>query len=56
MNFVKRIKSKFTKKKTLRSPEIGIEIVRISHKVSSTSTKTQYIKVGGKFYLIRELG
>lgn len=43
-------------KKNYRNPEESSELVRISHKISSTTSKPQLIKIGEKYYRVRELG
>lgn len=42
--------------KSIRKPEEGSELVRISHKISSTTSEPQLIKLGAKYYRVRELG
>jgi hypothetical protein len=39
-----------------RSPEMGGGLVQISHKISSTSSKPQIIKIGDKYFRVKELG
>ncbi|WP_428223967.1 hypothetical protein [Flavobacterium sp.] len=47
---------KFYKPNAHRSPEIGSGLVRIAHKISSASGQTQLIKIGEKYFKVRELG
>lgn len=42
--------------KIYRSQELSIELVKISHKISSTTSKPQLIKIGEKYFRVRELG
>lgn len=44
------------KKEVYRNPEIGSGLVRIAHKISSVTSKTQVVKIGEKYYRVRELG
>lgn len=39
-----------------RTPEIGSGLVRIAHKISSVSSEPQVIKIGEKYFRVRELG
>lgn len=56
LKWLKRLFSKQPKQITYRSTEIGSELVRISHKITSTSSKPQLIKIGDKYFNVRELG
>lgn len=56
MNKVKILTIKTSKKEGYRSPEIGSGLVRISHKISSVSSKTQLVKIGEKYFRVKELG
>lgn len=40
----------------MNSAELGSALVRISHKINSRTSKGQLVKVGDKYYRIRELG
>ncbi|OXE99831.1 hypothetical protein B0A63_11050 [Flavobacterium johnsoniae UW101] len=42
--------------KAHRTPEIGSGLVRIAHKISSVSSEPQVIKIGEKYFRVRELG
>lgn len=42
--------------KTVLSPEAGSAFVRVAHKISSNKTKSQVIKINGKFFRVKELG
>ena len=39
-----------------RTPELGSALVRIAHKLSSSTSKVQVVKLGDKYYRIKELG
>lgn len=56
MSKVKEITVKVTKKEVYRNPEIGSGLVRIAHKISSVSSQTQLVKIGEKYFRVRELG
>lgn len=56
MSKVKEITVKATKKEVYRNPEIGSGLVRIAHKISSVSSQTQLVKIGEKYFRVRELG
>jgi hypothetical protein len=56
MSKVKEITVKPTKKEVYRNPEIGSGLVRIAHKISSVSSQTQLVKIGEKYFRVRELG
>lgn len=56
MNKVKEITEKTAKKEVYRNPEIGSGLVRIAHKISSVSSQTQVVKIGDKYFRVRELG
>lgn len=43
-------------KETLRDIKTSSELVRISHKISSTTSEPQLIKIGDKYYRVKELG
>ena len=47
---------KAAKKETYRDPEIGSGLVRIAHKISSVSSQIQLVKIGEKYFRVRELG
>lgn len=38
------------------TPEIGSALVRVAHKLSSNSSQGQVVKLGEKYYRIKELG
>lgn len=48
--------NKTAKKQTYRNPEVGSGLVRIAHKISSVTSKPQLVKIGDKYYRVRELG
>lgn len=56
MSIVKEITAKATKKEVYRNPEIGSGLVRIAHKISSVSSQTQLVKIGERYFRVRELG
>ncbi len=56
MSKINEPKEKSTKLISFRSPEVGSGLVRIAHKISSTSGQTQLIKIGEKYFRVRELG
>ena len=56
MSKVKEITLKATKKEVYRNPEIGSGLVRIAHKIVSTSSQTQLVKIGERYFKVRELG
>ena len=56
MSKVKEITIKVTKQEVYRTPEIGSGLVRIAHKISSVSSQTQLVKIGEKYFRVRELG
>lgn len=56
MSKVKEITAKATKKEVYRNPEIGSGLVRIAHKIVSTSSQTQLVKIGERYFKVRELG
>lgn len=56
MSKVKEITVKATKKEVYRNPEIGSGLVRIAHKISSVSSQTQLVKIGERYFRVRELG
>ena len=49
---------KTEKKKNLkhRSSEISSGLVRISHLIKSNTDETQIVKIGNKYFKVRELG
>jgi hypothetical protein len=57
-----KMKTKFnTKEKTssharMNSPEVGSALVRIAHKLSSKSSEGQVVKLGEKYFRVKELG
>lgn len=56
MSKAKQIIVKATKKEVYRNPEIGSGLVRIAHKISSVSSQTQLVKIGERYFRVRELG
>lgn len=56
MEKLKELKEKAPKQVVYRSAEISSGLVRIAHKISSTSGQTQMIKIGEKYFRVRELG
>lgn len=53
VDFINRF---FTKKTSNMDPEFGVELVVLSHKIKSTTSKPQLIKIKDKYYRVRELG
>lgn len=41
---------------TTKSPELRSALVRVAHKLSSDNSKTQVVKIGDKYFRIKELG
>jgi len=39
-----------------RSPEVGSSLVRLSNKINSASSSPQLIKIGKRYFRVRELG
>lgn len=39
-----------------RTAEVSSGLVRIAHKISSTSNRSQAVKIGDKYFRVRELG
>ena len=56
MSKVKQLPEIITKKEVYRNPEIGSGLVRIAHKISSVSSQAQLVKIGDKYFKVRELG
>lgn len=56
MDKLKVLKEKAPKHAAYRSAAISSGLVRIAHKISSTSGQTQMIKIGEKYFRVRELG
>ncbi|SHI40972.1 hypothetical protein [Flavobacterium terrae] len=56
MSLIKFFSSKTDKALSHRSPEIGSGLVRIAHKISSATGESQLIKIGEKYFRVRELG
>jgi len=56
MSKVKQIIVKAPQKEVYRNPEIGSGLVRIAHKISSVSSETQLVKIGERYFRVRELG
>lgn len=56
MSKTKQITEKTFKKEVYRNPEIGSGLVRIAHKISSVSSQTQLVKIGERYFKVRELG
>ncbi|WGH74440.1 hypothetical protein P8625_10010 [Tenacibaculum tangerinum] len=56
--FNKKTENSDKHKKTLRvdSPEVGSAIVRIAHKLSASNSKGQVVKIGDKYFRMKELG
>jgi len=40
----------------INTPEMGSALVRIAHKLSSSKSEGQIVKLGDKYYRIKELG
>ncbi|QFZ54273.1 hypothetical protein FEZ18_05460 [Oceanihabitans sp. IOP_32] len=49
-------KDKEEKASKVNTPEVRSAIVRIAHKLSANSSKGQVVKIGNKYYRIKELG
>lgn len=56
MSKIEQDREKAVSKPLHRTPEIGSGLVRIAHKISSVSSETQVIKIGEKYFRVRELG
>lgn len=56
MSIIRLFSSKAEKALSHRSPEIGSGLVRIAHKISSATGESQLIKIGEKYFRVRELG
>jgi hypothetical protein len=56
MNKLKELDKKQPKQIVHRSAEISSGLVRIAHKISSTSGESQLIKIGERYFRVRELG
>lgn len=56
MSKLKELNVKKPKQLIHRSAEISSGLVRIAHKISSISGQTQLIKIGEKYFKVRELG
>ena len=39
-----------------KSPELRSALVRVAHKLSSNNSSSQVVKIGEKYYRIKELG
>lgn len=50
------IKSKGRNSQTVNTPEVGSALVKVAHKLSSKSTGQQVVKLGDKYYRVKELG
>ncbi len=48
-SFKKKDRSVFT-------PETESAFVRVAHKISSSNSKSQIVKIGDKFFRVKELG
>lgn len=40
----------------VNTPEIGSALVRIAHKISSVNSQSQVVKIGDRYFRVRELG
>ncbi|MFN8437412.1 MAG: hypothetical protein U0V72_07175 [Cytophagales bacterium] len=56
MDKLNKTVEKPNKKEVYRNPEIGSGLVRIAHKISSVSSHAQVVKIGEKYFRVRELG
>ena len=52
------LKKMFLKKTTISvyTPERGITLVKISHKIKTLGDKKQVVKIGEKYFRVKELG
>ncbi len=41
---------------SIKSPELRSALVRVAHKLSSNNSNTQVVKIGDKYFRIKELG
>lgn len=49
-------RNKVEKASKVNTPEVRSAIVRIAHKLSANNSKGQVVKIGDKYYRIKELG
>ncbi len=56
MKLGRRQQAKQAKRTLTRTPEIGSGLVRVSHKISSDRSSNQLVKIGEKYFKVRELG
>jgi len=49
-------KNKSRNQDRVNSPEVGSALVRIAHKLSSKSNEIQVVKIGEKYFRVKELG
>lgn len=56
MSKLKLATLKSSKSNSHRSPELSSGLVRIAHKISSTSGEAQLVKIGDRYFRVRELG
>lgn len=52
----KQTTEKKTKVSNINSPEIGSGLVRVAHKIRSANSESQVIKIGTRYFRVRELG
>jgi hypothetical protein len=50
------LKPKTKSKKNVNSPEVGSALVRLAHRLSSKTSEKQVVKIGEKYYVVKELG
>jgi|GEM_PF-1139641 len=56
MNKLSNNNSKVPKTDFIKSPETSSEFVRIAHKINSFKSQAQLVKIGDKFFKVKELG
>jgi len=56
MSKIDQPKEKTSIKASYRAPEIGSGLVRIAHKISSISSEPQVVRIGDRYFRVRELG
>ncbi|WP_294250495.1 hypothetical protein [uncultured Chryseobacterium sp.] len=44
------------KERPVFTPETESAFVRVAHKISSSNSKSQIVKIGDKFFRVKELG
>lgn len=43
-------------KLSIRTPEVGSGLVRIAHKISTAKNERQIVKIGDRYFKVKELG